>query len=271
MLHCFKCGADLPDNVIYCLQCGDRLDGADDAETVLRQPKTKEVVTPDTSPKVSRSPLSPFVVIQIAGAIILASILLIVLIGGLKSPSSYFPPDAPQNRINDNVANASPRQMQTPQAPSPTATPLPNWNPVMTERVNQPNCEVTAPAQLHVNCDTADCDIDPSTVAPTLGIGERVVRHGTYRQARGRLRYRWELVSNSIGQFWIASNKLRCDELENANPNQPTRPPTCSDFAQIEDGDPLRAVCKSGRASYWQFDKGSTCLLQGGVREWCRK
>ncbi len=26
MIHCFKCGADLPDNMAYCLHCGSSLD-----------------------------------------------------------------------------------------------------------------------------------------------------------------------------------------------------------------------------------------------------
>src|SRR4051794_21831239 len=34
MLHCFECGADLPDNIVYCLQCGKPL-GAEE-ETVVR-------------------------------------------------------------------------------------------------------------------------------------------------------------------------------------------------------------------------------------------
>src|SRR4051812_2820131 len=35
MLHCFECGADLPDNIVYCLQCGKPLRNTEE-ETVVR-------------------------------------------------------------------------------------------------------------------------------------------------------------------------------------------------------------------------------------------
>jgi len=34
MLHCFQCAADLPDNMLYCLQCGSPLD---EQPTVIRK------------------------------------------------------------------------------------------------------------------------------------------------------------------------------------------------------------------------------------------
>src|SRR5436189_6475675 len=54
MLHCFKCGADLPDNVIYCLQCGERLEGDDDVDTFVRKkpsPPEKDTVVLPSTPK----------------------------------------------------------------------------------------------------------------------------------------------------------------------------------------------------------------------------
>lgn len=40
MLHCFSCGADLPDNLNFCLHCGERL--KDEIPTLLKTIKEPE-------------------------------------------------------------------------------------------------------------------------------------------------------------------------------------------------------------------------------------
>src|SRR5262245_6813078 len=56
MLHCFECGADLPDNIVYCLQCGKPL-GNTDEETVVR-PKPFDVWPVEPKP-VEPIPVEP--------------------------------------------------------------------------------------------------------------------------------------------------------------------------------------------------------------------
>jgi len=45
MIHCYKCGADLPDNLNYCLHCGGKLDGGMVDETIdEREIETVEAI-----------------------------------------------------------------------------------------------------------------------------------------------------------------------------------------------------------------------------------
>lgn len=79
MLHCFQCGADLPDNLFYCLHCGARLDG-NDQPTVIRQP-----IQPPVARKPKAKPVSPvpwqifrFLMFTAAGIVAMAVALVII-------------------------------------------------------------------------------------------------------------------------------------------------------------------------------------------------
>lgn len=42
MMHCFECGAAMPDNMVYCLLCGSKLGG--EAETVVKERTPPKIV-----------------------------------------------------------------------------------------------------------------------------------------------------------------------------------------------------------------------------------
>lgn len=44
MIHCFKCGSDAPDDMSFCLNCGERLDG--ETATVVRSAPTTRRESP---------------------------------------------------------------------------------------------------------------------------------------------------------------------------------------------------------------------------------
>lgn len=64
--------------------------------------------------------------------------------------------------------------------------------------------------------------------------------------------------------------KIMDDEMRsrNANGNMPVNlpPPVIEEFNRK--GEQLRAVCKNGEPSYWQYDKWATCGMNGGVARW---
>lgn len=112
MIHCYSCGSDLPDNIIYCLHCGNRLD------------ETPTVVFP------SRSAKKPIggrkVLAAIAGVIVgLVILMKIVLYNVDRIPQ--FPVDPLNNRPAANLATAA----------SPPRTAMPDRQPVQMPRVEQ--------------------------------------------------------------------------------------------------------------------------------------
>lgn len=53
MIHCYNCGADMPDNMLYCTTCGKKLDVPEMETQVLPQaaaPTVRSVPTPATRP-----------------------------------------------------------------------------------------------------------------------------------------------------------------------------------------------------------------------------
>lgn len=52
-MHCFECAAAMPDNMIYCLNCGAKLNG--EAETVVRE----RMAPPSAQPRIIIMPPIP--------------------------------------------------------------------------------------------------------------------------------------------------------------------------------------------------------------------
>ena len=50
--------------------------------------------------------------------------------------------------------------------------------------------------------------------------------------------------------------------------NKPTNIPPPKILEFDKNGRRLRAICKNGEPSYWQFDKWATCGMNGGVARW---
>jgi len=53
MIHCYNCGADMPDNMLYCTQCGRKLDVPEMETRVLPEaaaPTVRSASTPTTRP-----------------------------------------------------------------------------------------------------------------------------------------------------------------------------------------------------------------------------
>lgn len=111
MLHCFNCGSDLPDNVIYCLHCGERLDTGE-FETKLRTP------TPAKKPMPTRKSLGLLWVKTIAAGVCLlilaagVAVVGIVITAALSSGRSEVNTDTyteARNSTRPNRSRATPQ------------------------------------------------------------------------------------------------------------------------------------------------------------------
>src|SRR5438094_8111300 len=108
MLHCFKCGADLPDNLAYCLHCGARLD--DEIQTVV---VPTPVVTPDNVQPILPQPKSGSGAAKfILGGLIGAGVVIVFLVVmGIILFSRQS--DQQKNAVNANNAAAKLTQTAT--------------------------------------------------------------------------------------------------------------------------------------------------------------
>lgn len=192
MIHCFKCGADLPDNMLYCLNCGAELNT--ETPTVIRSGNGKNAVGRSTPANIGRS-----AVVSSYGKIAVAvGVLAIMGLIFYSMQGTYTPYSQPTTN-----ANTQPLAM-----PSPTA--------------NQPAVYVASPPE--------QTKAEPQQ--PTID-----------------------------------------READKTAENEPRKTPPlvlpASSFPPFDEkGTPLRAVCKNGNPSYWQYDKWATCGMNGGVHEW---
>ena len=223
MLHCFECGADLPDNIVYCLQCGKPLGGAEE-ETVVRpkpfdpwpiDPKPVEPI-PDIEPEpVPVRRQGSGTANLILGVLLGAGLVLALLIVGAFIIASNRD-DSPKISLPVNI------QIATPGSPSPTTTATRKPTPTPTVAPSNSNssqsavrdCAVITPdgegtINLRRYCDTRDCSQDPSTLYLQVDPGtsvqvtphDRIVtKHFTWVQVK----YRGELV-------WVSAARLDCE------------------------------------------------------------
>jgi len=141
MIHCFKCGSDLPDNMLYCLHCGSLLN--DEAETVVKE----RIEPPPVAPSVKRElGWSVSAVTKAALAIIGLGVMGIMLyMIGRQSVDSRIPPDA---------FNQTPNFAQGVSAlpPTPDTSPIINAEPDAPSSV-KPDLSKTKPSKTPINVD----------------------------------------------------------------------------------------------------------------------
>jgi len=118
MLHCYNCGNDLPDNLIYCTRCGKRLDSPETPTQVMGGPPAA-VTTPfqsgPTTPVITakkRGGGVKVVVIALVGLLVLGAV---VIVAGImfwsfsKRQNNAVTVNAnlAGNRTSSNVSNAA--------------------------------------------------------------------------------------------------------------------------------------------------------------------
>lgn len=228
MLHCFQCGADLPDNLVYCVHCGARLED-DDATTVVDPPIVIPIDTrptpiePKPFPADARPiPAEPkrgggvlkFVIGGLLGAG--AVIVLLVVVGFVVY---YMSEQGQAGTNNGHNAVSTPTPTPTPTAtatpiPTPTRKPTPasaNTNAGTVADVK--TCDVINPAGGTVNlrryCDTRDCSVDASTLYTQVEQGDVVETTGRKPVTSGR--FTWVQVKHDGETLWISSNRINCE------------------------------------------------------------
>lgn len=107
MLHCYNCGADMPDNMLFCTVCGKKLDAPEAETRVLGEGAAPTVAfggagtRPMTQPVVAKKSGGGFkaVVITLLGLFLVGAV---VVVGG----ALYFMLNKRQNvTVSTNVAN----------------------------------------------------------------------------------------------------------------------------------------------------------------------
>jgi hypothetical protein len=203
MLHCFNCGSDLPDNIVFCLHCGARLD--DETATVVHTaPRTQEdPQQPVLTPPKPRAGIGKLIIGGLigAGAVIGIFVVLGVVLYSIQSNDN-------QNGITTNVKTPTPTATQTatPKLKTPTPTPA----DVSTD--SEEECDIVNPQGGDVNlrrdCDTKDCSLDPSTLYIQVAPGEIVVPTGKPRVTTGK--FTWVQVKYKGETLWVSSTRLDC-------------------------------------------------------------
>ncbi len=230
MLHCFNCGADLPDNVVFCLQCGKPLDVPEvlEEDTVVRpkpfdpwpvEPKPVEplpIVDPVPQPAARRRGGAVYLILGIllgAGLVIALLIVGVFMIAALQNdPKGNAPP-----ANNKSVGTSSP----TPQTPTATPTRKPSPTPTETPIENDVHfitklrgCDIINPEGGSVNlrryCDTRDCSTDPTTLYIQVDPGTHV--EATDHQPIVTDHFSWVQVRYDNETLWVSAARIDCDQ-----------------------------------------------------------
>src|SRR5438445_5986702 len=82
MIHCYNCGADMPDNMLFCTACGKKLDVPEMETQVLPEaaaPTVRYTTQPVTQPMVQRKRGGALkaIVLSIIG-VVLAGVIVVV-------------------------------------------------------------------------------------------------------------------------------------------------------------------------------------------------
>src|ERR1043166_1551561 len=224
MLHCFECGADLPDNIVYCLQCGRPLNNAEE-ETVVR-PKPIDPWPVDPRP-VEPIPVEPArrpvarqgssAATLILGVVLGAGLVIGLLIVGAFMLSSNGNDKAKIN-IPVNIQSATPNSP----TPSMTATRKPTSTPTAAPSNSNTNsaqnllrdCAVITPdgegtINLRRYCDTRDCSKDASTLYLQVEPGTHV--QATSRDTVVTGHYTWVQIKYNGEFLWVSDARLDCE------------------------------------------------------------
>lgn len=207
MIHCFKCGADMPDNMIYCLHCGVLLET--EPETIVRE-KVKEIKEDASDPTHSeivmnwtaetiRKVAFAFIALVLVG--LFATLFLSRLAGG-ENPS-IMANNAPANKpVNIPPVNVMLRESPIENSPQQKVKPSPT-----AINIDEPQGKIIEPEMQQQQQRPPEAVLPPPT-------------------------------------------------------NYEPSPPEYNDEEKQ-----LRAICKNGDWSYWQYDRFATCLGRG-VRWW---
>jgi len=207
MLHCFQCGADLPDNLAFCLHCGAQLE--DDVPTVV----IPEPTPPEPRPS-GGSGAAKFILGSMFGGI---AVILLLGIGAFvlfSKRNDEHPAYTPVSNSNNNNNASSPTPPRSPTPKKPTPRPSPsvvnnNTEPPATAKI----CIVVNPAGGSVNlrrdCDTRDCSMDASTVYTQTEPGERLELMARTPVTSGD--FTWVQVKYRGQTAWISSTRIDCD------------------------------------------------------------
>jgi len=224
MLHCFECGADLPDNIVYCLQCGKPLSNIEE-ETVVRpkpfdqfpvEPRPVEpipVIEPEPVPvKRQGSGTATLILGVVLGAGLVIGVL---IVGAIMFASSRD--DQAKIILPVNI------QLQTPNNPTATTTPThkPSPSPSVASSNSNANsqrafrdCAVISPdyessINLRRYCDTRDCSQDSSTIYIQVEPGTSV--QATSRDPIVTGRYTWVQIKYAGELLWVSEGRLDCE------------------------------------------------------------
>jgi hypothetical protein len=224
MLHCFQCGADLPDNLLYCLQCGKPLDVAEE-ETVVR-PKPVELWPIDPKPVEPLPIIEPVPApVQRQGSGTATLILGVVLGAGLVIGLLIVGVVLLTSGRDEKPKNTPPVNVQaTPNSPTPTTTPT--HKPTPTPSAAQANSNVNAASaalrdcavitpdgegtiNLRRYCDTRDCSQDVSTLYLQVDPATKV--QATARESIVTGRYTWVQIKYAGELLWVSEARLDCE------------------------------------------------------------
>ncbi|MBV9214659.1 MAG: hypothetical protein JO053_00665 [Acidobacteria bacterium] len=207
MLHCFNCGSDLPDDIVFCLQCGVRLD--DETVTVVHRASKPEPIRPIGSGSPSARPGSGIGKLVVGGLLGAAAVVVLFAVLGVVLYSMMGPGN--QNiAVNNKTLTQTPAPLTPTPAPKPkTPTPTPGENLLSDDDTD---CEIVNPQGGDVNlrrdCDTKDCSQDPSTIYTKVEAGEYVTPTGKPRVTTGK--FTWVQVKYKGETLWVSSTRLDC-------------------------------------------------------------
>jgi hypothetical protein len=116
MIHCYNCGADMPDNMLYCTTCGKKLDVPEMETQVLGQPAAptvRNITTPATQPFVQKKRgralkalILAVIGVLLAGVIVVVAAVLFVMFSKRSSVAANSNFDASINRAS-NIADVN--------------------------------------------------------------------------------------------------------------------------------------------------------------------
>ena len=216
MLHCFECGSDLPDNVIFCLNCGAKLplDDKTIVIPVVGAPTPAPVPTDDEPPTQDREPSVPPPVTpgimpespaSMSGAVKAAIAVMALFIVGavfyLFGRLSVDPPATPTSS-----PTPKPSRSNTPPVNATIDTNAAVDTKVLYECVASNQGKGTV--NLRRDCDTKNCEMDPATKYTQIPDGTRLSLLDLGDHKTGRMTWRPVLYRGE--RLWISSAKLSC-------------------------------------------------------------